>query len=205
MRPRVSTLFTAASLGLSVGVGVLWFRSYPVGDYFGCHPARVRGLVLEHESCGFATWRGSITTGVDATRIRALDQKQLNEWTVVRSDPAARLLPTPGLNLKWEPRSNATELNLGNPVTVWNRLGFWMLHQQMKPDFGFQNSNWIIRFPFWFPFALTLILPSARLALWLRSRRRRRRGLCPVCGYDLRASPARCPECGKAAPVPPPA
>lgn len=29
-------------------------------------------------------------------------------------------------------------------------------------------------------------------------RRRRSRSLCEACGYDLRGSPERCPECGKA-------
>ena len=33
-----------------------------------------------------------------------------------------------------------------------------------------------------------------------RARGRTRHGLCPQCGYDLRASPLRCPECGHAVP-----
>lgn len=55
--------------------------------------------------------------------------------------------------------------------------------------------------PYW------ALLPAglAPPALWLARRlgqvrrsRRQRRGLCPRCGYDLRQSPTRCPECGAA-------
>jgi hypothetical protein len=39
-----------------------------------------------------------------------------------------------------------------------------------------------------------LVLPV--LVAHVRTRRRRARGLCVECGYDLRHSPLRCPECG---------
>ena len=50
--------------------------------------------------------------------------------------------------------------------------------------------------------AVRCVWPAIRLlAAALRNqipeRRRIRQGLCPKCGYDLRASPERCPECGQ--------
>src|SRR5215208_4024714 len=46
------------------------------------------------------------------------------------------------------------------------------------------------------PFALMAVLPSIWLLSSRRQRSRSRLGLCRVCGYDLRASAGRCPECG---------
>ena len=43
---------------------------------------------------------------------------------------------------------------------------------------------------------VTAAYPAWRLARFIRERRRNRVGCCPTCGYDLRASPERCPECG---------
>lgn len=52
---------------------------------------------------------------------------------------------------------------------------------------------------YWLLVTLAAVLPAGWLALrWRRRRETRRhpRGLCASCGYDLRATPARCPECG---------
>jgi hypothetical protein len=50
--------------------------------------------------------------------------------------------------------------------------------------------------PHWFVVGTTAILSTARIAMFLRARRRHPAGSCPKCGYDLRATPDRCPECG---------
>jgi len=57
-----------------------------------------------------------------------------------------------------------------------------------------------VAIPWWAVTALLAIAPSVTIWRWAGRRNQRMLGLCEVCGYDLRASHERCPECGTAIP-----
>ena len=64
--------------------------------------------------------------------------------------------------------------------------------------FGRGSRDWLVAAPFWF-LCLLLALPSmTRVVILATVRRRHRRmhGRCVACGYYLRATRDRCPECG---------
>lgn len=100
--------------------------------------------------------------------------------------------------------------------TSWHACGIAFFSMLMEPE-GFDVladgsyrllipgpqpvvPYWQLTLPCWMPALLfglpPLVVFSFRGRRVLRRRQRRRLGLCLACGYDLRATPARCPECG---------
>jgi len=58
----------------------------------------------------------------------------------------------------------------------------------------------VVQVPIWFIVGAFATLPSLSAFGYMRRRQRQISNQCVACGYDLRASPGRCPECG--APTP---
>jgi len=132
-----------------------------------------KGLLLHRGGFGFGTSAG--------------------EWTEGGIDPSVDDVSKPRIRFRtWEPFR--TPLHPENPDSLLTRAGFqWLEGRKTVP------AVWEDPFamaPMWF----LILLVSGPMGLWYFKRergvRRLREGRCRTCGYDLRATPGRCPECG---------
>jgi len=97
-----------------------------------------------------------------------------------------------GLSYRPATRAFAPSTDFTSSATLWSRAGFFFGSGDIPGHYLIQ-----IIVPYWSLAALGA-LPS--LALIVKHAQRRRllaKNLCPACGYDLRASAERCPECGR--------
>jgi hypothetical protein len=79
----------------------------------------------------------------------------------------------------------------------WDTIAAKMDGTPRPGTFGTSAEFWIdIK---WF-LLLAVILPLKWFVRYLRTDRSVPRGICAKCGYDLRATPDRCPECGTCPP-----
>ena len=106
------------------------------------------------------------------------------------------------LNRPWTTAPNANGYLVLNVVREWDICGVYY-RVQANPWLASEanpalSEGWKqqVAISFWCFIAVTAPLPF----FWIIRRWRRKPivdGKCPVCGYDLRATPTRCPECGK--------
>jgi hypothetical protein len=179
MRRRLHNIVTALSLLLCVAVAAAWVRGKWVSD------------ILLYVTGGSRTSRQTVwVAGNGAGGIALL------EFHGSGSD-----IDSPGQPLGYQRRQRQPQY--AGMAPEWgsgvNGLGFAFFAQESNP-FGGQQGMYGVIVPAWSVLMLLAAFPTARLCL--RRRRRSLAGTCQRCGYDLRATPDRCPECGAAAPVP---
>ena len=84
----------------------------------------------------------------------------------------------------------------GKPVSSYVIPGqFWMPVDITIGKPG--NMHRVRSVPLLYPTLIFALLPAYALLPLHRRRKRKKLGLCLKCGYDLRASKDRCPECGE--------
>jgi hypothetical protein len=77
------------------------------------------------------------------------------------------------------------------------RWGFgFERHTYRAPSVNLATSRVAAVVPYWALSSPFAIVPALAVLKLSRQRRRRAKNLCVTCGYDLRASRDRCPECG---------
>ena len=189
MKRRLLDLLTLLSLAACLAVAVLWARSGTAFDELR-YASLARGRSAWF-ACGACSAAGRVFFGTETRRA-----------------PAGAVDPGPGgMGLQFRTATGNDRLrSWGTPYLMLmgrhgrDRLGFATLRMDDIPAGGELHSARGLMVPHWVLFGL-FATPPALWALRERSRRRAtRRGLCPSCGYDLRATPGRCPECGMTTP-----
>jgi hypothetical protein len=171
-RVMINTL-AATSLLLCLAAAALWVRSYWVADGVSHVLPEGREPMPPGEEEDASYVYRDLSATATCGRVQLL-------W--VRTGGDALDPSQVGWNIEamapvpWDPGD-----------TVVKRLGF---------DFYWEAPLKLVILPLWSVVAVTAPAPAWWVVATARRRRRERRGLCRRCGYDLRATPGRCPECG---------
>jgi rRNA maturation protein Nop10 len=166
MRRRLFKVVAALSLLLCVAASMLWVRSYRIADSIEWMSHYRQRFV----ACSRGRILAQINRGPSGT----------NEFEPITHH--ADVI-----------KANDTQ-GLGRP---WRYGGFWIEELSFAPS-GSSSASLPytdVIVPLYAVVIVSLIVPGVALRRMIRQRRYGP-GVCANCGYDLRATPDRCPECG---------
>jgi hypothetical protein len=181
VRRGLFNLLTVLSLLLFLFVAVLWARSYDATLWRECRWYSTRPDRRSSELVA-GVGGGSALIGL-----------------IFLGEPYGR--PTfPASGVDWIADSDEPE-DIAQRIHG-SRFGFGFEHRAATLPDNPSYRTWDLALPLWVPAILLAALPAVRGFRIIR-RRRRPPHACRNCGYDLRATPDRCPECGTVGSVSP--
>lgn len=130
------------------------------------------------DAFGWSWETGAVQAGAASGRLRLSELVLLDGW---------RYAPPHFAHTHYPPSADPPSTRL--PARWWN-VGFGFEHRLLAG----QYESRVVLLPLWMVVLATMALPT----LWFKRRRGATSGtvVCRKCGYDLRASHNRCPECG---------
>jgi hypothetical protein len=162
---------TVMSVLICVAAFLQWFNQGPLGHLEDVH------------------WESSAgTSGTDRRGIAAL-RNQVSVYHMITAESDSSVGSHPHGCVWTRSAVSDTRAVLGQT----NSFGFGYEIAQRPSQAGIYNYLIV---PLWFVFGMGSVLPFGRIIRRCLRRRKISVGCCNVCGYDLRATPDRCPECG---------
>jgi hypothetical protein len=181
-RNRASTATLWIGVFLAIAAGAMWVRSLSTADAWP--------LFVHRSGVQVQSWDGRLFCSLVEMRGFSPGSMARLSFGVFNGAGSSNLPNLPSLP------NGRTEMScdLGFYAgSVRNGFGFGRSEAMMTPGTALFRAR-VISIPYWVLVATPLVIGAA--AAKLGSRRRHAAGLCRTCGYDLRATPERCPECG---------
>ena len=189
MKRGLLNLLTVLSMLLCGAAGALWVRSYFASDAATYARDRVSADGYKRFNYLLISHRGQLVFLVSSQ-----DFRPLPPGVAGRMADEYRRHTSGGV-------FDVHRHNLSPPYMMpaggwWVRRGFSHSHFGAPQTPTIYNEQSQFTAPHWAAVAAAGLLPAAYAAHRGRARRKERPGVCRSCGYDLRATPGRCPECG---------
>lgn len=183
MRRGLFAIFSLLSLALCVSTAALWGISYTLKWEAAGEPIDADGFARTTYSLAVA--RGDMALSYERVSADRNPSKALVKYYWSRSAPP--VVDEPWLRCAYYPSHGGI-----------SHSAQWCL--SWKPEHSpYTGGRVQVGVPCWLPFLLAAAAPALLLRHRIRGRRILGLGLCRGCGYDLRATPTRCPECGMTA------
>jgi hypothetical protein len=207
MKRRALNFLTAGSLLLCVAAGFAWVRSYAGSDAVRWCRVDEEAEQVRQRALEFASSRGELVlrwgAGTYAGSFLDLAEPYRNAagWHWRHDDDPAALYPAEPWGDPYEHDWHGFVVHREDFDSDVNRRALGYRNEDFAP--GRRLESWsCVAVPHWSAVGGLALLPGLTLGhrtLAWRSRYRTGGARCASCGYDLRATPDRCPECGTAA------
>jgi hypothetical protein len=181
MRQKLFHVMAGLSLLLCVAAAGFWVRSYWRLDGLSHFDKSISDVRIDSVSCGSGTVALVHLVLTPTTTESNVLSSRFPRWRA-SADPNPKVSMGRALS---ETRTEGFE-----------RAGLGWRHGQKTWNLGTMSDERVLFLPCWLLVLVFAVLPVSWCRSELRRRRRAKLGHCPKCGYDLRATRDRCPECG---------